>query len=477
MNILMVNKFLYPNGGAETYVFKLGECLTLLGHKVQYFGMEHKGRCVGNRVNAYTAQMDFHHGSMLSKITYPVRTIYSSQARRKIRLVLDDFKPDAVHLNNFNYQLTPSILLEIQKWKKQTGHKCRIVFTAHDYNLVCPNHLLRNPVTRQNCEKCVGGRFINCVMGRCIHGSVLKSIVGALEAYIWNAAGVYRHIDTVICCSEFIKRKIDSREVFRGKTVMIHNFVDTDLMENRAEENTGIKKGTVETGNSFGNIGKMRRNSFGETAEMKNGCADPSVNESGSGDYAEAENSSVDLKRYVLYFGRFSQEKGIDTLIRVCREMSDIPFVFAGRGPLENRLSGIPNIYNVGFQKGDSLRRLICGAEFTVCPSEWYENCPISILESQMLRTPVLGADIGGIPELIEDGVNGELFQSGSRSELKDKIRKLWEAKDRIDVYRRNSRNICVKTAGEYAERILMFYQGMTVKDQKVRNENSRCAY
>ena len=110
MKVLIVNKFLYPNGGSETYIFKLGEVLEQHGLEVQYFGMEHEGRCVGNRVNAYTSDMDFHGGSKLSKLTYPIKTIYSKEAREKLRLVLDDFQPDVCHMNNFNYQLTPSII-------------------------------------------------------------------------------------------------------------------------------------------------------------------------------------------------------------------------------------------------------------------------------------------------------------------------------------------------------------------------------
>ena len=134
MRVLIINKFLYPNGGSETYIFKLGEALEQHGHEVQYFGMEHEGRCVGNRVNAYTSDMDFHGGSKLSKLTYPIKTIYSKEAREKLRLVLDDFKPDVCHLNNFNYQLTPSIILEIVKWRKETGRDCKIIFTAHVIN-------------------------------------------------------------------------------------------------------------------------------------------------------------------------------------------------------------------------------------------------------------------------------------------------------------------------------------------------------
>ena len=143
MRVLIINKFLYPNGGSETYIFKLGEALEQHGHEVQYFGMEHGGRCVGNRVNAYTSGMDFHGGSKLSKLTYPIKTIYSKEARVQLRKVLDDFKPEVCHLNNFNYQLTPSIILEIVKWRKETGRDCKIIFTAHDYQLVCPNHMLK----------------------------------------------------------------------------------------------------------------------------------------------------------------------------------------------------------------------------------------------------------------------------------------------------------------------------------------------
>ena len=112
MKILMINKFLYPNGGSETYIFKLGEYLEKQGHEVQFFGMEHEGRCVGNRVNAYTSDMDFHGGSKLAKITYPLKTIYSSEARKKIRMVLDDFQPMYVILITLTTSLPHLLFLK-----------------------------------------------------------------------------------------------------------------------------------------------------------------------------------------------------------------------------------------------------------------------------------------------------------------------------------------------------------------------------
>ncbi|MBP3696274.1 MAG: glycosyltransferase, partial [Clostridia bacterium] len=132
MKVLLINKFLYSKGGSETYVFKLGETLQRMGHEVQYFGMEHSDNVVGNAAGEYTQNVDFHSGSPLKLISGSLNTVYSSQARKKIRKVLDDFKPDVCHLNNFNYQLTPSIILEIVKWRKQNGRDCRIIYTAHD---------------------------------------------------------------------------------------------------------------------------------------------------------------------------------------------------------------------------------------------------------------------------------------------------------------------------------------------------------
>lgn len=399
MKILMVNKFLYHCGGSETYIFKLGKYLMEQGHEVQYFGMYDKRNTVGNRANAYTQNMDFHNGSTLSKITYPIKTIYSLEARKKIRSVLNDFQPDVVHLNNINYQLTPSIILEIVKWRKKNNKKCRIVFTAHDYNLVCPNHMCRNPNTNENCEKCLGGHFINCTKGKCIHGSRAKSIIGTLEGTFWKINGVYKYIDVIICCSEFMKAKMDSNSVFVSKTVALHNFIDK--------------------------------------VEWKN----------------------TEKKDYVLYFGRYSKEKGIETLIEVCKQLPDIQFIFAGSGPLEEQINSVKNIKNVGFQSGSALEQLIREARFSVYPSEWYENCPFSVMESQMYGTPVLGADIGGIPELIQVGKTGELFASREPVSLKHGIEKMWKITKTTNTYSSNCQKLYFDDIERYYNKIMKYYE------------------
>ena len=400
MRILFVNKFLYHVGGSETYIIKLGDYLKAQGHDVQYFGMEHEGRIVCNHAEAYTTEMDFRGGSKLSKLTYPIKTIYSSEARKKIRLVLDDFRPDVVHLNNFTYQITPSIILEIVKWRKLVKRECKIVLTSHDSQLVCPNHMLYNPNTHELCEKCLGGHFINCSKGKCIHGSIAKSVVGTMEGYFWKLKGTYKYIDEVICPSEFNKSKMDTNPYLAGKTVVLRNFID------------------------------------------------------------KTDYKIVEKKRYVLYFGRFSEEKGINTLLKAVKKLPDIPFVFAGSGPLEDKVNQLSNIQNVGFKTGDELDFLIREAQFSLCPSEVHENCPFSVMESEERGTPVIGARVGGVPELIEDGINGRLFEHKDFISLVKIIRELWDNPEIVKNYSINCLELNRDGLPEYYKKLMKIYEG-----------------
>ncbi len=405
MKILMVNKFLYPKGGSETYILELGAQLEKMGHLVQYFGMEHPDRCVGNAVNAYTDNVDFHGGSVFSKLLAPFKIIYSYEARTKIRKVLDDFEPDAVHLNNINFQLTPSIIYEIRKWEKDGGKKCKIVFTAHDFQWLCPNHMLYIPQKGQVCERCLGGKYGECVRNNCIHNSKIRSIIGMLEAYYYKWRKTYNLVDAIICPSRFLYNKFADNPLLKDKLVMLRNFI------------------------------KAPENGY------------------------DSEELAIE-RPYVLYFGRFDVQKGIKTLLQVCRELPEVNFVFAGTGPLEDEVNTIPNIKNVGFQKKEVLNGIIANALFSFCPSECYDNCPFSVMESQMLKTPVVGANIGGIPELIANGETGLLFEAGNKEELKKTILDLWNDKQRISVYSANCEKISFDDLDTYSKKIVECYKG-----------------
>lgn len=398
MKVLLVNKFLYPNGGSETYIFEIGKKLIELGHEVQYFGMEHEGRIVGNHAESYTSNMDFHTGK-LQKLLYPFKILYSSEARKKIRVVLEDFAPDVVHLNNINFQITPAILYEIRDFEKKSKNKIKVVFTAHDYQWVCPNHMMYIPTTGEICTRCLGGKYGNCAKCKCIHGSTVKSILGSMESWLYHGRKTYGLVDTIICPSEFMAEQLGTDPVLKDKLVVMHNFLTAKTLAATEEK-----------------------------------------------------------EDYVLYFGRYAKEKGIETLLEVCKELQDIPFVFAGSGPLKEEMGNVPNIKDVGFCSGDDLQKLISKARFSVYPSEWYENCPFSVMESQMYGTPVIGADIGGIPELIQENKTGELFESGNKEQLKNKIHSLWKDKERQEQYVKGCKQIQFDNLDEYCDKLLGLY-------------------
>lgn len=395
MKILMVNKFLYPNGGSETYIFQLGEELQKRGHEVQYFGMEHAGRAVGNRAECYTADMDFHTGR-LKKLLYPFRIIYSFEAKRKMGVVLRDMNPDVVHLNNINFQLTPSVIYAVRAYEKKTGRRVKIVYTAHDYQWVCPNHMMRIPSTGKICFDCRDGRFGACSRHRCIHNSRVKSLLGTIEAAFYRRRRTYALVDVILCPSGFMKRQLDTDPILADRTVYLQNFITE-----------------------------------------------------------EGDRPEVSLGDYVLYFGRFSEEKGTKTLLAACRALPQIPFVFAGSGPLQKEVEQVNNVEYRGFVRGEELRELIAGARFSVYPSEWYENCPFSVMESQLYGTPVLVSDLGGAPELVQAGRTGELFRGGDVEELTEHIKALWNDPELCRQYSENCKDINFDTIGEYCDKIV----------------------
>lgn len=396
MKILLVNKFLYPKGGAETYVLKLGGILKEKGHEVAYFGLRNEKNIVGNPLDVQVSDLDFSKG-MLKNLHAPLRMIYCTEAERKLRKLLNAFQPDVVHLNNIQFHLTPSVILETERYRRKTGRPLKIIYTAHDYQLICPSHGLfdRN---HNICEKCLGGNYTHCLMSRCIKNSRAKSFLGMLDGYFWKWNRAYDGIDTIICCSCFLKTKLDTQERFRDKTLVLHNFADrVPKLESRKED-------------------------------------------------------------YVLQFGHLSRDKGTLTLLKAARQLPEIRFVFAGFGPAVEEIGKVPNAEFVGFQTGEKLQMLIRRARVCVCPSEWYENCPFSVIEAQMYGTPVIGSRIGGIPELIREGVTGELFAPGSADDLTAVLEKLLFTPGMAEQYAKNCLSAEFETPESYYEKLMAVY-------------------
>ena len=399
----MVNKFLHYKGGAESYALRIGEELEKVGHEVQYFGMYNVNNIKENKLNLYTSEMDFHSKS-IKRYKYPLKIIYSFEAKRKMKKIIENFKPDIIHLNNINFQLTPSIIEQAYKMKVP------IVQTVHDYQMICPNHLLYN----QNgiCEKCIKGSKWNCTKYNCIHNSKIKSILGSLEAILYTKIlKTYKKVNKFICPSYFIEQKLLENKEFERKTIVMHNFIELKELINRKKEN------------------------------------------------------------YVLFFGRLSEEKGLDIFIETCKQLPQIKFKIAGTGPLEKSLQGIENIEYVGFKVGKELEELISKAKFSVYPSIWYENCPLSILESQSLGTPIITANYGGMKELVKNNETGILVNDINVENLQKAIKKLYFNNTLLNKMTEN----CIKerknmiSLQEYIKRMLKIYNDVI---KEYENEN-----
>lgn len=306
--------------------------------------------------------------SNMNKLMALTRPFGSQEVKRKFGRLLDDFNPDVVHINNVHTQLSPVIAELARK-------RCiRVVWTLHDYKPLCPRYdCLRDG--KEICEKCFGGDKSPCKIYRCMKGSRLASEVGYREAVMWNRERLEACTDLFICPSGFMAEKMAQGGFRKEKLKVLCNFIDTK---------------------------KCRKDNY-------------------------------DKEDYYCYVGRLSHEKGVATLIEAAARLPYRLKVIGG-GPLSEelkikneQLKG--NVEFLGFRQWDDIKNIVGKARFTVIPSEWYENNPLSVIEAQCLGTPVLGARIGGIPELIDEGRNGMTFESGNTNDLTEKIKTMFDVK------------------------------------------------
>lgn len=293
-----------------------------------------------------------------------LRAFGKGQVQRKFKKLLDDFQPDVVHLHNIHTQLSP-VLAEI-------AHRrgIKVVWTMHDYKLLCPRYdCLRGGA--YVCEECFTDKH-KVLDHKCMKDSRVASIVAYREAMAWNRGRLSASTDTFICPSAFMAGKLRQGGFPDDKIVVLPNFIDVDK------------------------------------------CLPIGGRERGD---------------YYCYVGRLSHEKGVATLLDAAARLP-YRLILAGDGPLREELeaSAPANVKFVGHKSWEELKAIVTSARFSVIPSEWYENNPLSVIEALSLGTPVLGARIGGIPELIEEGINGMTFQSSNTQELAAKIGQMWTA-------------------------------------------------
>lgn len=380
MRILLVNKFHYRKGGAETYYLTVGSELERMGHEVAYFSMRHPDNLPCEWDKYFVTQREYNNvKNPLKAARDGMALIYSPEAKRNFQALCEEFRPDVVHLNNVHRQITLSIL----DAPYLRENKVPVFYTAHDYVTVCPGYLMLDGDGRV-CDACLeDGRYRHCIEGRCVKGSRAKSALAAMEASFNRAHKSNRRIDRVIAPSRFMRSKLIEGGWPEDKVVFLQNFADDAILDRAA--NAGA-------------------------------------------DATDRENP------YLLFFGRLSVEKGVDTLLRAFdAALPSLPqnmrLVVVGDGPdaadlkaLASSLGCASRIEFAGYQTGGALQAYVERASLAIASSRWRENMPYSIVEALAAGTPVIGTDIGGIPELVDEGKTGFICEPGDVSSMADAI-------------------------------------------------------
>lgn len=394
MKVLLINKYNFIKGGSEVYTFGLKEMLIEDGHEVIDFAMSDQKNEYSKYSNYFIDEIDYFDKKLSNKVKNSIKLIYSREASEKLEKLINDTKPDIAHVNIIYHQLTPSVLHTLKKFN------IPIVFTSHDYKVICPNYKLYN---NGLCDKCINGSYINCFKGRCHKNSLVFSLLLTIEAYIHKYLKSYDLVDSIICPSQFMKDRLIESGISEEKLIYMPNFINPKY-------------------------------------------------------YLESKKyRAVNKSRDFLYYGRLSDEKGLLNLMKALKLLNrDVKVKIIGTGSQEEELkmfikeNNISNVEFLGFKSGNELYNEISKAYCTIIPSIWHEVFGLTIVESFAFGTPVIGANLGGISELITNEKTGFVFEDIEG--LANCINKLLDIDD--NDYRRISNN-CIIESKKYSPKVI----------------------
>jgi glycosyltransferase involved in cell wall biosynthesis len=365
MHVCHLNNYLVLRGGSECVMFDEAAMARRAGHGVDFFGCRGPGDVESRHAAFYPPGVALADLDRAGRWRHALRVVYNPATGRAFRRFLDAVRPGLLHAHNIYGGLTSAVL----DVAREAG--LPVLMTVHDYKLVCPAYLALD--RGRACLDCGGGRFYRCFQRRCHKASFAASALYTAEAYLTAWGKKYEVVRRFLCPSRFMLRTLQAHGYEPHRLAYLPNAVDA----------AGIE---------------------------------PS---SGHGNYA-------------LYVGRLSPEKGLRTLLRALAAV-DMPLRLVGDGPLRAELESqvardglCDRVTFAGHRTGEELAREYRDAAFLVLPSEWYENAPMAAIEAFAHGKPVIGAAIGGIPELIEPGRHGLLFAAGDAVALAEALRALW---------------------------------------------------
>lgn len=378
MKVLVANNYYYLRGGCERVMFNDIRAMSAHGLDIVPFSAADPDNFPTEYSSYFVPGANIRATDALGRAEAAVDAIHCSRTAKAFDRMLDDVKPDLIHCHNVYGRLSTSILGIAKK------HSVPAVLTVHDYKVVCPSYLMLRD--GKPCSACIDGGYYRCAVNRCHKGQVAASIVYSIEAYWSRLTGNYGAVSSFLCPSHFI-------------------------------------------------AGLLRQSGIDETRVCYHpNCVEPA-------DYAPSYEG-----QYVLSVGRLSYEKGLPTFLEAMLG-TKVPVRVAGTGPMESSLREMAandgnSIVLEGHCSGDRLAELYRNAAFVVVPSEWYENAPMSILESFAYGKPVIGTRIGGIPELITEGEHGYLVDPGNKDQLRAVICELWNNRVAQHGMGRNARRL-----------------------------------
>jgi glycosyltransferase involved in cell wall biosynthesis len=355
MKILQINNCHYRRGGADVVYLNTGKLLEYHGNEVFYFSQENSKNIDSVTSKYFVKETNYIEKSYIAKILSLTRFFYSFEAKHKLSQLLIDLKPDVAHVHLYKGALTPSIFIELKK------HKIPVVITLHDYGLLCPHNSMLNG--KMNiCNRCIHGTPLNCIYHKCNRNNLILSTVSSFEFIFQKAFFPFEeYFDKIIAVSRFGQKLHQDSGKFIRKIDHLYNFYPN-------------LKTTIPTS---------------------------------------------DKGTYFLCYGRLSEEKGLKTLFSawLSKDRNSILKV-VGTGDMFDELNqmiiGNKSIEMMGFKSGNDLDKLIREASFIIVPSECNENNPLTIIEAYANGKPVIGSNTGGIPEIIDNGNTGYLYEMKS---------------------------------------------------------------
>ncbi len=405
MKILLVNNYYYNRGGDCTYMLSLEKLLKKKGHKVVIFSMNHPSNFNCEYSKYFVSYIDYAQEVRSKKISSGIkvlkRTVYAGEAKKKIETLIKEEEPDVAHIQNIHHHITPSIFYALRK------NKVPIVWTLHDYTLICPNTSFLNH--GKICERCRKRKYYWPLFVRCKKDSLGASAIAAFETILHRLMRVNNLVDVFIAPSMFLRNKFIEYGFNEEKIIHLDHFIDFPLVKDK-----------------------------------------------------------ILPEDYYLFVGRISEEKGVKTLIDAAIKVNSCHLKIVGGGPLLDEMITYNNerdkkkvVEFLGHKSREELFELYRNCKFLVVPSEWYENSGLTIFEAFACGKPVIGANIGGIPELIKDSVRGCIFKSGDIEELSLSIMHLLNNPDLVEQMGENTKTFIEQdlNANRHYSKLMKIYK------------------